>query len=37
MELSRGGEPSDWLFLSMARAQLGDLEEARFWYDRTVE
>ena len=28
--------PADWFFLSIANAQLGDQERARYWRDRTV-
>jgi len=34
MELRSGGDAHDWLFLAMARWQLGEKGEARKWYDR---
>lgn len=34
MKLSDGGDANDWFFLAMAHAQLGDLDEARQWYER---
>jgi tetratricopeptide (TPR) repeat protein/tRNA A-37 threonylcarbamoyl transferase component Bud32 len=37
MELRQGGDPFDWLFLAMAHHKLGDRDEARKWYDRSVQ
>ena len=34
MRLRSGGDPYDWIFLSMAHARLAELIEARSWYDR---
>jgi len=34
MELSNGGSAFDWFFLAMAHAQLGQLEDAREWYQK---
>jgi serine/threonine protein kinase/tetratricopeptide (TPR) repeat protein len=36
MELQKGGDSSDWFFLAMAHAQMGDREEARICYDQAV-
>jgi serine/threonine protein kinase/Flp pilus assembly protein TadD len=36
MELQGGGDASDWFFLAMAHARLGDRAEARRWFDRGV-
>jgi serine/threonine protein kinase/uncharacterized protein HemY len=36
MDLSKGGDASDWFFLAMAHEQLGHKEEARQWFDRAV-
>jgi serine/threonine protein kinase/Flp pilus assembly protein TadD len=36
MELRGGGDPYDWLFLSMISAQLGEREAARSWYDKAA-
>jgi serine/threonine protein kinase len=36
MELSEGGDCSDWFFLAMARWRLGDKDQARKWYDKAV-
>ena len=33
-ELDKGGDAGDWLYIAMARWQLGDKEKAREWYDR---
>ena len=32
--MSNGGDPDDWLFLSMALSQLGDRDSARHWYEQ---
>jgi tetratricopeptide (TPR) repeat protein len=37
MELSGGGDGSDWFFVAMAHWQLGNKPEARKWYARAVE
>jgi eukaryotic-like serine/threonine-protein kinase len=34
MALGKGGDTNDWLPLAYAHARLGNLEEARRWYDR---
>jgi superkiller protein 3 len=36
MELQSGGNAYDWLFLAMAHARLGELEEANDYFDRSV-
>jgi Flp pilus assembly protein TadD len=36
IELSKGGDSSDWFLLAMAHAQLGDKDQARKWYDQAV-
>jgi serine/threonine protein kinase/tetratricopeptide (TPR) repeat protein len=36
MELNNGGDGFDWIFLAMARRQLGDTTAARHWYDQAV-
>ena len=36
MRLRSGGDPYDWLFLAMARRQLGEAAEARRWLDRSL-
>jgi hypothetical protein len=36
MELSKGGDASDWLFLAMAHWQLGDKPRAHTWYDKAL-
>jgi tetratricopeptide (TPR) repeat protein len=36
MELQKGGDASDWLFLAMAHEKLGRRDEARKDYDRAV-
>ena len=36
MELSKGGDSTDWFFLAMAHWQLGDKPQARSWYDKAV-
>jgi serine/threonine protein kinase len=36
IELSEGGQPSDWLVLAMAQWRLGNHEAARRWYDQAV-
>jgi tetratricopeptide (TPR) repeat protein/serine/threonine protein kinase len=37
VELRRGGNAVDWLFLAMAHRRLGDHLEARKWYDQAVQ
>jgi hypothetical protein len=37
VELGRGGDAVDWLFLAMAHRRLGHAPEARKWYDRAVD
>jgi tetratricopeptide (TPR) repeat protein/serine/threonine protein kinase len=37
MELQKGGDASDWLFLAMAHHQRGNHDEARKRYDQAVE
>ncbi len=36
MELRRGGDASDWFFLSLAQKRLGRKEEAGAWFDKAV-
>jgi eukaryotic-like serine/threonine-protein kinase len=36
MRLQAGGGAHDWLFLAMARWQLGDAKGAKTWYDRSL-
>jgi uncharacterized protein HemY len=36
MELSKGGDATDWFFLAMTHWQLADKSEARNWYDKAV-
>jgi tetratricopeptide (TPR) repeat protein len=36
MELSNGGDASDWFFLAMAHWRLGHHDEARAWYDKAA-
>jgi uncharacterized protein HemY len=36
MQLRNGGVGSDYFFLAMAHAQLGEKELARTWYDKAV-
>jgi serine/threonine protein kinase/tetratricopeptide (TPR) repeat protein len=36
MALRKGGDSSDWFFLSMAHWQLGAQDQARQWYDKAV-
>jgi hypothetical protein len=36
MELRQGGDGTDWFFLAMAHARMGDKQEARKWFDRAV-
>ena len=36
MVLQKGGEACDWLFLAMARWQLGQKEDARKWYKQAL-
>jgi uncharacterized protein HemY len=37
MDLRKGGNSFDWLFLAMAHWQLGEKDQARQWYDRGVQ
>jgi tetratricopeptide (TPR) repeat protein len=37
VELSGGGESTDWLFLAMAYWRLGKKDEARQWYDKAAQ
>jgi tetratricopeptide (TPR) repeat protein len=37
MELGKGGDVVDWLFLAMAHWRLGHKDEARKWYDRAAD
>jgi tetratricopeptide (TPR) repeat protein len=37
MELSKGGDSSDWFFLAMAHWKLGEKDKAREWYDKAVQ
>jgi WD40 repeat protein/serine/threonine protein kinase/Flp pilus assembly protein TadD len=37
VELRKGGDSRDWLFLAMAHWQLGEKDKAREWYDRAVQ
>jgi hypothetical protein len=37
MELRKGGDANDWLFLAMAHWQLGEKDKAREWYDKAVQ
>jgi serine/threonine protein kinase/tetratricopeptide (TPR) repeat protein len=37
MELRKGGDSFDWLFLAMAHWKLGEKEKAREWHDKAVE
>jgi eukaryotic-like serine/threonine-protein kinase len=36
MELTNGGAPADWLFMAMARWQLGENYAACSWFDKAV-
>jgi tetratricopeptide (TPR) repeat protein len=36
MELHKGGDSSDWFFVAMSHAKLGDKEKARQWYERAT-
>jgi uncharacterized protein HemY len=36
MDLTSGGDGSDWLFLAMAHARLENGNEARAWYDKAI-
>ena len=36
MRLRKGGDAGDWFFLAMAHHRLGDVAEAKRWYDRAV-
>jgi serine/threonine protein kinase/Tfp pilus assembly protein PilF len=36
VELSKGGDASDWFFLAMAHGRLGHAQEARRWFDQAV-
>ena len=35
--LRTGGDSTDWLFLAMTHWQRGEKEQARRWYDRTIQ
>jgi serine/threonine protein kinase/tetratricopeptide (TPR) repeat protein len=37
MELGKGGDSIDWIFLAMAHWQAGERDKAREWYDRAVQ
>jgi serine/threonine protein kinase/predicted Zn-dependent protease len=37
IDLSNGGESTDWFFLAMAHWKLGNNDEARKWYDKAIE
>jgi tetratricopeptide (TPR) repeat protein len=37
MDLTRGGNAYPWFYVSASHARLGELEEARIWFDRAVE
>jgi tetratricopeptide (TPR) repeat protein/serine/threonine protein kinase len=37
MDLRKGGDSCDWLFLAMAHWQLGEKDQAQQWYDRAVQ
>jgi tetratricopeptide (TPR) repeat protein len=37
MELRKGGDATDWFFLSMAHWQLGHQDEARQWHDKAFQ
>jgi serine/threonine protein kinase/tetratricopeptide (TPR) repeat protein len=37
MEVRKGGDSFDWFFLAMAHWQLGQRDEARKWYKKSVE
>jgi Flp pilus assembly protein TadD len=37
MSLRNGGDSSDWLFLAMCHAKLGEKEKARAWYNKAAE
>jgi hypothetical protein len=37
MEITKGGDTRDWLFLAMAHGQLGHADEARRYYDRAAQ
>jgi tetratricopeptide (TPR) repeat protein len=37
MRLRKGGNSSDWFFVAMAHARLGNKEQARKWYDQAVD
>lgn len=36
VQLSKGGDAVDWLFLAMAHWKLGHKDEARKWYDQAI-
>ena len=36
MELRKGGDANDWLFLAMAHSRLGDKTQSRSWFDKAV-
>ena len=37
VEPRSGGDPMDWLFLAMAEWHLGNKDEARKWYEKSVD
>ena len=37
MQLTKGGDSYDWFFLAMAHWQLGQLQEARKWFEQAVD
>ncbi len=36
MDLGKGGDPNDWLFLAMAHWRLGDKAQALSWYEKAA-
>jgi hypothetical protein len=36
MELRRGGDASDWFFMSLSQKRMGHDEEAGAWFDKAV-
>jgi tetratricopeptide (TPR) repeat protein len=36
VQMGKGGDAADWVFLAMAHCKLGNRAEARKWYDRAV-
>src|SRR5207253_1145365 len=37
VELAKGGDAFDWLFLAMSHRKLGNHDDARKWYDQAVQ